>query len=46
MAGQIYAPRQRRQTGAAYRLRKERGGMREEAGGDDRKAEYIIDISS
>lgn len=31
MAGQIYAPWQRRQTGATYRLRKERGGVREEA---------------
>ena len=39
LAGQIYAPRQRRQAGAVYRLRKERRGVREEAGGDDRKAE-------
>ena len=36
LAGQIYAPRQRRQAGTAYCLRKERGGVREEAGGDDR----------
>lgn len=28
-----------RQTGTAYRLRKERGGVRKEAGGDDKGVE-------
>ena len=42
MAGQIYAPRQRRQTGTAYCLRKERGGVREEAGGDDKGSTTTI----
>ena len=39
LAGQIYAPRQGRQTGTAYCLRKERGGVLEEAGGDDKEVE-------
>ena len=42
LAGQIYAPRQGRQTGTAYCLRKERGGVREEAEGDDKGSTTTI----